>query len=118
MAKPTYQIVPLSNSTNFQPINIAATTSGSPTLLHTSDSTDFDELWLDAYNYSGNDAFINIMLGGSSSYQILTLPIPSNRGLIPLLKGQTFTGSVVISAYASTTNVISVIGRVNRIVFI
>lgn len=118
MSRATYQLATLTNSTNFLPINIGAIAPGSPTLIHTADSTNFDELWLDAYNYSSNDGFLYLMLGGSASHQILTTPIPAQRGLIPVVKGLRFTGGVVISAYASSANIISVIGSLNRIVFI
>lgn len=118
--KPTYQRWLLSGSTNGLPINIIGTTSASPTLLHTAHATDYDEVWLFAANYSSVDAFINLMLGGSSAHQILEVPIPAKRGLIPILSGQgTFTGGSVISAYTpSSGNIISITGYVNRIVYI
>lgn len=118
MAKPTYTLVPASNSTNFLPISITGTTSGSPTLIHTAHATNFDELWLSAYNYSDNDAYLDIMFGGSAAAQIMSQLIPAGRGLIPLLAGQPFTGAVAISAFASNSAAISVLARVNRIVFI
>ena len=117
MAKPNYTIVPASNSTNFLPVIISATTSGSPTLIHTSHATSIDEVWLSGYNYSETDVILNILLGGAGTGQILSQVIPALSGLIPILAGQTFTGSVAVSAYSSVSNAISVLARVNRIVF-
>lgn len=118
MAKPNYTIVPASNSTNFLPIIISGTSTGAATLIHTAHATNIDELWLSAYNYSTTDVFINLMLGSSTAGQVLTQVIPAQVGLIPLLAGQTFTGSVVISAYCSVSNAISVLARNNRISFL
>jgi hypothetical protein len=118
MTTATYQVATLSNSTNFQPINISAITSVSPTLIHTADSVNYDEIWLNAYNYGSTDNILTILFGGNAAYQLMSLVVPANRGLIPVINGLRFTGSVVISGYASVTNTISVIGSVNRIVFV
>jgi hypothetical protein len=116
--KPTYQLFPISSSTNFLPVNVAAVTSSSPTLLHQAHATNFDEVWLRAYNYTDTDAILYLCIGGSTASQIMQITIPAGVGMIPVLNGEVFTGSISISAYASTTNTISIQGRVNRIVFI
>lgn len=118
MAKPTYQLFPLSESTNFLPINIAATTSGSAALLHSSDETNYDEIWLDVYNYGNTDAILTLCLGGTAAHQLVPTPVPAGRGIIPLLRGYPFKSGVDISAFASVTNMVAVLGRVNRIIFI
>lgn len=114
----SYQRIPLSASTNFLPINIVGITSGSPTSLHTAHATNIDELWLGAYNYSGSDAYLYLLLGGSSASQILTVPIPALIGIVPILNGQSFTGGVEIKGYSDTANIISVVGYTNRIVLV
>ena len=118
MTTATYQITTLSNSTNFLPINITAISDTSSTLIHTASSVNYDEVWLNAYNYGATDATLTMMFGGNSAYQEMSLIIPTGRGLISVINGQRFTGSVVISAFASITNCISVLGSVNRIVFV
>jgi hypothetical protein len=115
--KPTYQILPFSGSTNFLPINISATSANSATTIHTAASVDEDELWLYAYNYGSFDASLTISLGGTANFQQLTQTIPAARGLIPVLNGITFTGGIVIKGFSSNTGVVSVLGRVNRIIF-
>jgi hypothetical protein len=118
MAKPTYQLHPLSESVNFLPINISATSSGTATLLHEVDGTNYDEVWLDAYNYGNTDAIITLCLGGTAAHQLVPIPVPAGRGIIPILRGSSFNGGIDISAYASITNMIAVLGRINRIIFI
>ena len=117
MPKPTYQLTPLSSSTNFLPINVAAVSSASPTAVHAAHATNFDEVWLKAYNYTEVDAILYLCIGGISTFQIMPVNIPAGVGEIPILSGNVYTGSVTIQAYASETNRIALNGRVNRIVF-
>ena len=117
MAKLTYQRHPLSVSTNYVPIAIAATTVGSPTLIHTA-STDIDEIWLDVYNYSLDSANLTILLGGPEASKQLKILVPSGRGLISAIKGLNFTGGVQVSAFASSATALSVVGYVNRLVMV
>lgn len=117
MAEATYQIQQLSASTNFLPVSVASTSSSSPTTIHVVSASNYDECWMDAFNYSAEDAILTICLGGTNAYQRLIKPIPAGRGLVDVLKGLRFTGGITISAYASSANVISVVGSVNRIIF-
>lgn len=115
----TYQKIFLSGSTSGKPINITATTSASTTTLHTAHASNTDEVWLKAFNTSATTQQLTLCLGGTASHEQLTIAIPGNFiGEVPVLMGQPFTGSVVISAYASTTSVVSVYGFVNRIVVV
>jgi hypothetical protein len=41
--------------------------------------------------------------------------IPTKSGLVSVIPGIPLTGSVVVRAFAATTNVISIAGYVNRI---
>lgn len=116
--KPTYQLVPFSASTNFLPINVAATSNVSPTLLHQAHATNFDEIWLRAYNYTDTDATLFLCLGGTAAHQIVSIPVPAGIGMLPIVNGDVFTGGVSISAYASSTNTVALVGRVNRVVFV
>jgi len=114
----TYQIHPFSASTNFLPISIASTSSGTPDTIHVCSSTNYDEIWADGFNYGSDDAILTICIGGTSAEKRLIIPIPAGRGLVPIIKGLRFTGGITLSAYASSANVISVIGSVNRVIFV
>jgi hypothetical protein len=108
----------LSGSTNGIGIPINATTSGSANTIHTAASTDLDECWISFVNNSGADAVVTLAIGGTGSTNLFSLTIPAGRGLVNCISGLTFTGSVVIKAYASVTGAIVAYGFVNRIVTI
>lgn len=114
----SYQIQPFSASTNFLPISIASVTSGSPDTIHVCSSTNYDEIWLDAFNYGADDAILTLCFGGTSSEKRMPVPVPAGRGLVPIIKGLRFTGGITISGFASATNVLSIVGSVNRIIFV
>lgn len=118
MAKPTYQISSFSEAVNYTPINIVSTVSATPTVLHTAHATAIDEIWLEAFNYGSTDALLTLTVGGTALHQRLSLLIPANKGNVPVLNGIRLSGSVVLGGYASITNTISVLGSINRIVFI
>jgi len=106
----------LTGSVNGLPIAINAITAGSANTIHTSSSTNIDELWCMAFNYSNIDQTLYILIGGTSASQIFSQVIPAGRGLVPILSGIVTTGSVVIKAYSSLTGSISVVGFANVIV--
>ena len=112
----SFQKLILSGSTNGLPIAINAITSGSANTITVADSTALSELWLSAFNYSNTDTTLYVLIGGTSAYQIFSQVIPAGRGLVPILSGLCYTGSVIIKAYASLTGSISVVGFENRIV--
>lgn len=116
--KPTYQIQPLSANGNYLPINITSIASASPNLIHTAASTDFDELWIEAFNYSVEDILLTLCLGGTSPHQLLSQVIPPGRGLIPLLRGNKVSNGLITSAFASSANKVSLTGYIHRIIFI
>jgi hypothetical protein len=118
MAKPTYQIDNFSQAVGFSPIIVASTNNASPTLIHTADATNIDEVWLEAFNFSSSDVVLTINWGGTNPENRITQVIPATRGSIPILKGLRCSGSLPISAHASAANAISIIGSINKIVFV
>jgi hypothetical protein len=119
----TFSKVLLSGSTQGKAIKIAATTSGSAgTTIHatgTSSVTE-DEIWLYAYNSSASSVQLTIQWGGVTAVDNeIKLSIPSVSGLTLVIPGLILTGTGsaanTLSAYAATTNVITVTGYVNRI---
>ncbi len=119
----TYSKVLLSGSTQGKAIKVAATTSGSAgTTIHTTgtSSTAEDEIWLYAYNSSSSPVVLTIQWGGVTAVDNeIKLSIPSLAGLTLVVPGLILTGTGsagnTVSAYAATTNVITVSGYVNRI---
>lgn len=112
----------LSGSTDGFPINVSATLC-SATLIHlgpTSTNTT-DELWVYACNSSTNAVSCWIEYGGAASAsQIIAFDVQARSGpelIIPgfPIQGRSATGAS-INIGASTSNVVSIYGFVNRIV--
>lgn len=110
----------LSGSTDGAPIQISATsTPGTP--LHTSGTSAaiIDEIWLYAVNNDTVTRGLVIEFGGAgSSYEII-IGIPAQSGLTVVIPGVGVRGDgsvgTSVAAYATVTNVINVVGFVNRL---
>lgn len=111
----------LSGSTNGKAIKIAATTSVGTTIHATGTSaTIIDEVWLYAYNSDATAVTLTIQFGGTTAVDNdIKLLIPATSGLTLVVPGLILTGTGsaanTISSYASTANVITVSGYVNRV---
>lgn len=111
----TFSKLPLSESVNGKGILVSASaTSG--TLIHTSASgSAFDEVWIYSSNSSSADAGLTIEFGGNAAKDLIELNIPSEEGLILVIPGLFLNNSQTVRAFASTPNVLSVFGYVNRV---
>jgi hypothetical protein len=113
----------LSGSTQGKAIKVAATTSGSAgTTIHATgtSSSIIDEVWVYAYNSSSAAVTLTIQWGGVTAVDNeYKLSIPATSGLTLVIPGLIITGTGsaanTISAYAGTTNLITISGYVNRI---
>ena len=117
----TFSKVLLSGSTGGRPIKVAATATAG-TLVHATgtSATVLDEVWLYAHNSSGAAVNLTVEFGGvSSPDDLILLSVPSRTGLTLVLPGLVLAGdgSAVrnVRAFAGTTNVVTVVGYVNRI---
>ena len=112
----------LSGSTNGLQILVAATATAG-TLIHTavSGTTDFDEIWIFADNSFPSAVLLTIEYGGvSDPGNIIEVNIPalgtaSTDGLRVIIPGLILRNSLVVRAFAGTTNVIKLSGWVNEI---
>lgn len=117
----TFTKVRLSGSTSGAPIKVGATTSPGTAIHSTGTSASvIDEIWLYAYNSSTATQLLTIQFGGTTSVDNdIRIFIPSQSGLTLIVPGLLLsgTGSAAnnVLAYASTTNVVTVSGYVNRI---
>jgi hypothetical protein len=112
----TYSKITLSGSTNGRAVLVAATaTAGN--LIHTATpSTEFeDEIWLYAMNTSASGVKLTVEFGGTSVSDQIELTISPESGLILISPGLILQNSLVVRAFAATTNVINIFGYVNRI---
>ena len=113
----TVSRIPLSGSTNGRGIKIAATATAG-TLVHTgtSSATDCDVVTLYATNSSASSVNLTIEYGGvSSPDDLIQLAIPATSGLTLVIPDLVIRNSLVVRAFAGTTNVVMVHGFVNRV---
>ena len=111
----------LSGSTGGMPIKVVATATTGTTIHATgTSSTIIDEVWLYATNTSASSVNLTIEFGSTTAPdQNIILSIPSKSGLSICAAGLVLTGTGsaarTITAFAGTTNVINIVGYVNRI---
>jgi hypothetical protein len=76
----------------------------------------FDEIWLWAYNGHTADVTLTIEFGGTSvPDQNIVVTIPYKSGLVPVVPGLILQNGMVVSAFASVANVVTLSGYVNAI---
>lgn len=113
----TVSRIPLSGSTHGRAIKVAATATAG-TLIHTatSSTTDCDVVTLYAYNSSASAVNLTIEWGGvSDPDDLIKLSIPATSGLTLVAPDLVIRNSLVVRAFAGTTNVVTVQGFVNRV---
>jgi hypothetical protein len=117
----TYSKFPLSGASNTtRQILVSGTTSGSATLIHSSvasiTSASLDEVYLYAYNESTSSNQLSILWGGTTEPDDVTrYTIPSQNGRTLVVDGKLLYNGLSISAYAFSSNMITIDGFVNRI---
>lgn len=109
--------IPLSGSTHGRGIKVAATASSGDTIhTATSSTTDCDVVTLYAYNSSGSAVNLTLQWGGTTAVDDdIRLAIPATSGLTLVVPDLVLRNSLVIRAYAGTTNVVTIHGYVNRV---
>lgn len=109
----------LSGSTNGRPI-LVDTTGTAGTLIHTAvtgtTAGTWDELWLYAMNNHSSDVLVTIEFGGVTDPDDLIVDtIGTEDGLILMIPGLILQNSLIVRAFAGTTDVVSISGFVNSI---
>ena len=117
----TFTKVLLSGSTQGKPVKIAATATTGTTIHATgTSSATIDEIWLYAFNSDTTARTLTVEFGGTTAPdQNIVVDIPSKSGLTLVVPGLTLTGTGAaantVTAFASTANVVTISGYVNRI---
>lgn len=109
----------LSGSTDGMPIKVVATTTLGTT-IHTAVAGTtpgtFDEIWLYAYNGSTVAVTLTIEFGGATvPDQNIVQTLPAKSGLVLIVPGLILQNSKVVTAFASSANVITISGYVNSV---
>ena len=108
----------LSGSTDGKGIKVSSNSAGSGVAVHTavSGTTDFDEVWLYAYNSSSSSVNVTVEFGGTTSPDnTIMQSVPAQSGLYLLVPGLPLQNAGAVTAYASVVNVVTLYGFVNRI---
>ncbi len=116
---PSYSRQLLSGSTSGREIPVAATTTPG-TLIHTAvaGTTAFDEVYLWVTNVSAAAATLTVEWGNAGTvgdHLVDAYSIPANSAPIPIAVGQVLQSALIVRAFASVTNVLNIVGYVNRI---
>lgn len=113
----TYSKVLLSGGTNGKQIKVAATaTAGTTIHTATSGATNLDEIWLYAVNSSSSAVKLTIEWGEATAPDgNIEVTVPAEDGYMLVVPGLLLQNSLVVKAFAGTTNVILINGYVNRI---
>ena len=113
----TVSRIPLSGSTNGKGIKVAATSSAGDTIhTATSSTSDCDVVTLYAYNSSASAVTLTVQWGGTTAVDDdIKLSIPSLSGLTLVVPDLVLRNSLLVKAYAGTTNVVTITGFVNRV---
>jgi len=110
----------LSGSTDGRAIKIVATSTPGTT-IHTgpSNASELDEVWLYAMNTDTSARKLTVEWGGTSSPDdLIEITILAEPGLVLIAPGLLLKGNstpLLIRAFASSANVITIHGYVNRI---
>jgi hypothetical protein len=116
----TFSKLTLSGSTDGRAIKIASTSTPGTT-LHTGSATatTFDEIWLYAMNTDTTARKLTVEWGSTSSPDdLIELTVGPESGLVLVVPGLVLKGNatpLVVRAFAATTNVVTILGYVNRI---
>lgn len=113
----TYTKRVFSGSTNGKGTKITQTSTPGD-LIHTAvtGTTDFDEIWLYAYNHHTSAVVITLEFGGVTvPDNIIKVTIPSQPGLVPILPGLILQNGLLLRAFAADANLVTLYGWVNRI---
>jgi len=112
-----YTLIPLSGSTHGRPIKVTQTaTAGN--IIHTANAVTADDtgdlIELYATNTSSSNVVLTLEVGGTTSPDdLVKFTVPAN-GTIPLGE-YLLRNSLVLRAFAGTTAVINVFGKVYRL---
>lgn len=109
----------LSGSTDGKPVLVVATATAGTT-IHTAvagtTAGTFDEIWLWAYNSAITATTLTIEWGGATvPDQNIVVTLAAQSGLVPIAPGLILQNGMVVKAFASAANTVTLNGFVNTI---
>lgn len=110
--------LPLSGSTNGKAILVSGTATGSANTIHTgaTGTATWDEVWIYANNTGAASVKLTIEWGETTAPNgNIEITVTGETGLMLVIPGLLIQNSLLIKAFAATTNVITLHGYVHRI---
>ena len=115
MPRATVEPLLLSGSTSGKAIKIAATASPGD-LIHTAHATKLDKIFLSVYNSHTSSVVLTLQWGGTATPDDdIKETINFKSGEILVVAGRYLTGGLLVRAYVSVTNVLTIFGEVERV---
>lgn len=122
-AKTAFSLIPtaepgptiLSGSTNGRPILVTGTNSGTADTIHTAHASSLDQVFLYAQNTDTTVRTLTLLFGGTTSPDDeIKLDLGPESGVALVIPGFLLTGGVILKAFGSSANVITISGEVRR----
>ena len=113
----TYSKVLLSGSTQGKGIKVVQTATAGTT-IHTActGTSNMDEIWLYAMNTSASAVTLTLEWGEATAPDgNIIVALPAQSGLILVSPGLLLQNELVVKAFASAANVVTIHGFINRI---
>jgi hypothetical protein len=104
----------LSGSVDGKPI-VITTTESPGNLIHTASATEIDEIWIYLNNTSDISVVTTIQWGLTTTAGSVIQNVPGQAGLYLAIPGLVLTNNTIVRVFASVSDVITVLGFVNRI---
>jgi len=104
----------LSGSTDGKPI-VITTTESPGNLIHRASATEIDEIWIYLNNTSDTSVVTTIQWGLTTTVGSIIQNVPGQAGLYLAIPGLVLTNNSIVTVFASVSDVITVLGFVNRI---
>lgn len=110
-----YTTIPLSASTNGEPIEVTGVDTANSVLVHTAINVadDYDQVQVFANNTSEGDVDITLEIGGTAQENLIVRTIPAKTTKL-VVEDIFLDGGKTIKAFASTAEVVNVYGKVGR----
>tara|TARA_A100000172_G_scaffold60505_1_gene39976 strand:+ start:702 stop:1064 length:363 start_codon:yes stop_codon:yes gene_type:complete len=110
----------LSGSTDGRGIKVTGTATGAAVTVHTAQSgtgdNNYDEVFVYANNSSTAAILVTIEFGGTTDPDdLIEVSVPAQQGLMLIVPGLVLQNSLVIKAWASVANQVSLFGFVNKV---
>tara|TARA_R110000824_G_scaffold8173_2_gene37022 strand:+ start:5964 stop:6326 length:363 start_codon:yes stop_codon:yes gene_type:complete len=110
----------LSGSTDGRGIKVTGTATGASVTVHTAQSgtgdNNYDEVFIYANNSHTAGILVTIEFGGvTDPDDLIEVSVPAQQGLMLIVPGLVLQNSLIVKAWASVANQVSIFGFCNKV---